>query len=119
MKCALCDWQGADLQPVASSPQGGEVIFLCSACIKLDMDIYQLGAMQPAKLVPVIRAIVAQATSGVLSQMLGDMVRLIGKLGQRGLDMHQQAQVLEEIIQRTQEGIPLQEPKDPEDYGPN
>jgi hypothetical protein len=93
------------------------VIFLCSACILLPVEIQQLGNLQPAQLVPVIRAVVSQATSTVMAEMLGSMVRLIGKLGQRGLDMAQQAQALEQLISRTQEGIPLKE--DPEDFGPN
>lgn len=116
--CQFCKWEGSDVQPFKATETDRQVL-LCFACRQLPMDIFKLKDLPPHKLIPIIRATAMQATSAAIGQAFGELTTLISQLAGESLSLAQRTSILQEIIDRAQQGIPLKKPDDPADYGPN
>jgi hypothetical protein len=83
------------------------------------MNVFKLKELSPYQLVPIIRAASMQAASAAISQAFGETTEMISRLAAESRSLAQQAAVLQEIIDRAQQGVSLKKPDDPADYGPN
>ena len=81
LTCEFCGWEGEDVKRFVDSDEGSTTT-LCMACataVSLFSESKTVGKMHPARLVPLLRSIVAQSVGAMLAMVLSEFAKTTGK----------------------------------------
>lgn len=68
--CSFCGWAGADVEPMPDDPEGNHACIACMAAMVIVNHVETVAEMNPAHLIPIIRACTAQTVSAIVVQVL-------------------------------------------------
>ena len=77
-KCDFCGWEGADVQNYVCDEDDKSTTAVCMSC-QIAISVFQeastVGKMHPARLVPLLRTVVAQSVGSILANIIEQVAK--------------------------------------------